>query len=111
VLAALIYPFFAAVIAARVMAGDSIVDTSLAGLHMLALFGGWSANALSTINGLARRGLLAHAWVILVSPLHWMLLSLAAWRGVVELFKDPHGWAKTEHGLARSSRRTGSRSA
>jgi hypothetical protein len=29
---------------------------------------------------LRRRGLLRHAWVLVLTPLHWFGLSLAAWR-------------------------------
>jgi hypothetical protein len=36
-----------------------------------------------------------------------MILSVAAWRAVYKLLRDPQGWEKTEHGLAKSSRRAG----
>lgn len=105
VLAALIYPAFVALVIARLVSGEPVFDTSFGGLHVLALIGGLSANALGSLMGLARRGLLASAWVIAAAPAHWMLLSVAAWRGVLELLRDPYRWNKTEHGLARSSRR------
>jgi hypothetical protein len=54
--------------------------------------------------GLRRRGLLAQSWVLVLTPLHWLLLSLAAWRAVFQLMYDPQRWEKTEHGLARTSR-------
>ena len=104
VLAALIYPAFLALVAARLIAGEPVFDAGFGGLHVLALIGGLSANALSNLIGLARRNLLASAWVILLAPFHWMLLSVAAWRGVLQLLRDPYRWEKTEHGLARSSR-------
>jgi len=43
--------------------------------------------------------------VLLLIPLHWLLLSLAAWRAVWQLIRAPQLWEKTEHGLARHSRR------
>jgi len=104
VLAALIYPAFAVLVAARLIAGLPVLDTSLAGLYVMALAGGLAASALGNLVGLARRGLVSSAWVILLTPLHWLLLSLAAWRGVLQLVRDPYRWEKTEHGLARSSR-------
>jgi hypothetical protein len=55
--------------------------------------------------GLKRRGLLSSAWVLLLMPLHWLLLSLAAWRALWQLMRKPYAWEKTEHGLAKSSRR------
>ena len=62
-----------------------------------------SAIALDFI-GLQRRGLLAHAWVLLLTPLYWLLLSLAAWRALFQLLSADQRWEKTEHGLARNSR-------
>jgi hypothetical protein len=51
-----------------------------------------------------RRGLLSTAWVMLLTPLHWLLLTLAAWRALYQLIVAPYAWEKTEHGLAKSSR-------
>jgi hypothetical protein len=58
------------------------------------------------MRGLARRGLLAHAWALALVWAHWVLLSVAAWRALYQLVRDPQGWEKTEHGLAKSSRRS-----
>jgi hypothetical protein len=41
---------------------------------------------------------------LLLTPLHWLLLSLAAWRALFQLIIAPYTWEKTEHGLAKSSR-------
>jgi cellulose synthase/poly-beta-1,6-N-acetylglucosamine synthase-like glycosyltransferase len=38
-------------------------------------------------------------------PLYQALVTIAAWYAVAELWRNPYGWAKTEHGLAKSSRR------
>ncbi|HUZ29573.1 MAG TPA: glycosyltransferase [Solirubrobacteraceae bacterium] len=35
----------------------------------------------------------------LASPLYWGLMSIAAWRGFIQLFTNPFYWEKTEHGL------------
>jgi hypothetical protein len=42
--------------------------------------------------------------VLALTPLYWFLLSLAAWRALIQLIRDPQRWEKTEHGLARTSR-------
>jgi hypothetical protein len=104
VLAALVFPAFLALVGIRLAAGVPVFDTGIAGLHMLAVVGGLSVTMLSAVLGLARRRLLSSAWVVTLMPLHWMLLSLAAWRSLVQLLVDPYRWEKTEHGLARSSR-------
>jgi hypothetical protein len=54
--------------------------------------------------GLAQRGLLRQAGVLALTPLHWLLLSIAAWRAAVELVYAPFRWTKTEHGLDKASR-------
>ena len=54
--------------------------------------------------GLARRKSLSAAWALAFVWVHWLLLSLAAWRALYQLVRNPHGWEKTEHGLARTSR-------
>lgn len=33
------------------------------------------------------------------SPVYWLLHSIAAWRAVYQVIRDPHGWEKTPHGL------------
>ncbi len=37
-------------------------------------------------------------------PLYYVLVSVAAWRALVELVHRPFRWNKTDHGLARTSR-------
>ena len=46
---------------------------------------GYLASAFLGWLGLLRRGLLSMAWVLLLTPLHWLLLSLAAWRALYQL--------------------------
>jgi len=42
-------------------------------------------------------------WVLLW-PLYQLLVTIAASCAVVELRRNPFGWAKTQHGLAKNSR-------
>ncbi len=50
-----------------------------------------------------RLGALA-PWLALL-PLYWLLLAVAAWWALIDLVRNPYYWAKTRHGLAKSSRR------
>ncbi|RAI35855.1 glycosyltransferase family 2 protein, partial [Rhodoplanes roseus] len=105
VLAALVHPVFAAAFVAKLATTgaprfDEVMDLLFTGTFV----GGWAASVLLGVFGLARRRLLATAWVLLLVPLHWILLSVAAWRAVAKFFRDPYRWDKTEHGLARTSR-------
>lgn len=110
VLAALINPLFILLLV-KSLATDTLWPTAndligamLAGLWGGALVAGYLASALLGLIGLARRKLLRHAWVLLLIPVHWLLLSAAAWRALYQLLRDPFRWEKTAHGLARTSR-------
>ena len=39
--------------------------------------------------------------VTLFMPVYWMLLSVAAWRALWQLYRDPHLWEKTPHPRGR----------
>jgi glycosyltransferase XagB len=84
---------------ARPIAGDGAVI-----LWAAALFCGYASSIALNMLGLRRSGLTGHAWALALTPLYWLLLSLAAWRALIDLVRDPHRWEKTEHGLARTSR-------
>ena len=67
--------------------------TLLAGGAVAAIWPAWL--------GLRRLGRPDLAPLIVTLPIYLLLVSLAAWRALFELRRDPHGWNKTEHGLAR----------
>jgi hypothetical protein len=85
--------------------GDSAVVPVLAALYGTTVIIGYLTSAFLGWLGLLRRGLLSTAWVLFLTPLHWLLLSLAAWRALFQLAVAPYRWEKTEHGLAIHSRR------
>jgi cellulose synthase/poly-beta-1,6-N-acetylglucosamine synthase-like glycosyltransferase len=107
VLAALVHPFFLIALAAWLLGGHSLqtaIALEAAPVFAATLVCGYLSTILLDVIGLRRRGLLVHAWILIFTPLHWLLLSLAAWRAVFQLLHDPQRWEKTEHGLARTSR-------
>jgi cellulose synthase/poly-beta-1,6-N-acetylglucosamine synthase-like glycosyltransferase len=69
-----------------------------AGFGALALFG-------STAIAMKRQKLQKLWPWLFLWPVYQALITIAAWRAVSELWRNPFGWAKTEHGLAKSSRR------
>jgi cellulose synthase/poly-beta-1,6-N-acetylglucosamine synthase-like glycosyltransferase len=107
VLAALVHPLFVIQLLWGMITADSVEISKFSiGFHAVALTVGYFASATLALMGLARRRLLDCAWVLLLMPFYWLLLSLAAWRALDQLVRDPYRWEKTEHGLARSSRLT-----
>ncbi|HEX4043398.1 MAG TPA: glycosyltransferase family 2 protein [Xanthobacteraceae bacterium] len=113
VIAALIHPFFMAGLAYTLYAlptpWANIVIQNAAPIFAASLLSGYASTIVVDLIGLRRRGLLRHAWVLALTPLYWLLLSLAAWRGLIQLIYDPQYWEKTEHGLAKTSRSAGNR--
>jgi hypothetical protein len=108
VLAALIHPLFMAglgfTLYALPTAWANTVMENAAPIFVTSLLSGYTSTIMLDVIGLRRRGLLAQAWVLMLTPLHWLLLSLAAWRALFQLIYDPQCWEKTEHGVARTSR-------
>lgn len=102
VLAALVHPVFLAAFLWEI--ADAGTAAAFSSLWSATLLIGYLASAQLAIIGLARRRLLGCAWALLLMPLYWLLLSLAAWRALDQLLRDPYRWEKTEHGLARNSR-------
>ncbi len=54
--------------------------------------------------GCRRRGWRDLYKVLLLLPVYFVFVSVAAYRAVAELVRAPHHWTKTDHGLSRSSR-------
>ena len=110
VLSALVHPLFIAMFSYAVATnslfpvGADLASAVLAALCGGALIAGYLTSATLGLLGLKRRKLLRHGWVLLLMPLHWLLLSVAAWRALWQLLRDPYRWEKTAHGLARTSR-------
>jgi cellulose synthase/poly-beta-1,6-N-acetylglucosamine synthase-like glycosyltransferase len=102
VFAALVHPLFLVRLAIALIGPDGSGDvTVLAGVTVA---GGYLASAVIAMVGLARRRLTGAAWALALMPLHWILLSAAAWRALYQFLFAPYRWEKTEHGLARHSR-------
>ncbi|HEY4203530.1 MAG TPA: glycosyltransferase [Xanthobacteraceae bacterium] len=73
----------------------------LAPLHAAAILSGYLSTVAIGLMGLARRRQLRSSWVLLMTPIYWMYLSIAAWRALIQLYTEPYRWEKTEHGLTR----------
>ncbi len=108
VLTALAYPILvielAAYLVTSITGGTSglFFTGSLAPLHIATIAAGFASTVLIGLTGLARRGRLRSGWILALTPFYWACLSIAAWRALRELWRDPYRWEKTEHGLTRS---------
>jgi cellulose synthase/poly-beta-1,6-N-acetylglucosamine synthase-like glycosyltransferase len=69
---------------------------ALAGLGVISI-------VLPTMVAIARANLWTSAPFLLLRPLHWGCVSTAAFHAAYDLWKRPHHWLKTRHGLARKT--------
>jgi len=68
-------------------------------LAMIGLFVGNAACVLSMVSGcFGRRNYEDVKYAFLV-PIYWVMMSVAAWKALVQLFYKPTYWEKTEHGF------------
>jgi glycosyltransferase XagB len=110
VLSALVHPIFLAGLIFALASGTPVfgagdgAKSALVWLYWTTLGAGYLTSIVLGLRGLAGRGLLSASWALAFVWLHWLLLSLAAWRALYQLLLNPHSWEKTEHGLARTSR-------
>jgi len=69
-------------------------------LGAVALFFGNFTFAYLNMAGCLKRGYHGMVRYGLLSPLYWVLMSVAAWKGFLQLFYAPSYWEKTTHGLS-----------
>src|SRR5262249_28587260 len=60
---------------------------------------GYFVSAMFGWLGLRHRGLPKKFQILVWTPIHWILLSVAAYWAAIELILSPFRWRKTEHGL------------
>ncbi|MCB1522253.1 MAG: glycosyltransferase [Hyphomicrobiaceae bacterium] len=109
ILSALVHPWFYVYVGADVVRHGGFgpfLDGGLNWLDWLALInlvGGYvSAMVLGAV-AVVRRGRPGIAWAVLLMPIYWLCISLAAYRALIQLVRAPHHWEKTPH-LARPAR-------
>jgi cellulose synthase/poly-beta-1,6-N-acetylglucosamine synthase-like glycosyltransferase len=109
VLSALVYPLFTGLyVASWLQEAEQFPDmrwTAAFNAYALTLFvSGMASMFIPACVALHRRKLWRLMPWLLLLPLYYGLVSVAAWRGLWELAIAPFRWNKTSHGLARTSR-------
>lgn len=102
---ALIGPMFGPAFAVAWIAGAAPAGGLASVMWVGVALAGCAAALIPAAIGLARMRTLELAPWLLLLPAYWLLLSVAAWWALADLLRDPFYWAKTDHGLARTSRR------
>ncbi|HYF56640.1 MAG TPA: glycosyltransferase [Salinarimonas sp.] len=109
VLSALLYPILAPLAVVALVGGalDRIgpaIDALGWGIGLVTLVAGAAAMLLPPLEALRRRRWWRLMPFVAHLPVYYGLVSVAAWRALLELVREPFRWNKTEHGLARTSR-------
>jgi glycosyltransferase XagB len=105
ILSALVHPlFYAALLADYCFDYNSFAfDETFGPLFWIVAIGnlvaGYTTSIVVGVVSVRRRG---HRLVLsaLMMPIYWLLISLAAYRAIWQLYWDPFRWEKTPHGLA-----------
>ena len=67
------------------------------GVNLFNLFAGYTAMAALATRTLDLRGNRRGAWVLVLLPIYWLLMSVASYRALFHLVARPHKWEKTPH--------------
>ena len=109
VLAALVHPWFYALVGYELLGGDflgrpsNLLGLPFWGIAWFDLITGYLAAMTLAFLAVRRRGLGRLYGQILLMPLYWLLISAAAYRAVWQFATAPFKWEKTEHGLGGSA--------
>ena len=103
IVSALIHPVYLATLV--VMATDPLTlwgdggafAAMVVGVNLFNLFAGYTAMAALATRTLELRGNRRAAWVLVLLPVYWLLMSVASYRALIQLVVRPHKWEKTPH--------------
>ena len=76
---------------------DQFFPTSIFAMGSFCLFVGNFIFVYTSAIACVRRGVGELAKYSLLMPFYWMMMSIAAWKGFLQLFSNPHHWEKTKH--------------
>ena len=82
---------------ARPDAMDQFFPPAVYAMGSFCLFVGNFIFAYTAAIACVRRGVGHVAKFCLLMPFYWMLISVAAWKGFLQLITKPHHWEKTKH--------------
>jgi glycosyltransferase XagB len=104
------YPLFlVATVVTLILQGlpqaDTLAHAAIIGVWFTMFGGGLIALLAPVVLGALHRGLRDLLWFLPLLPIYCLLVSGAAFMAVVEYIRAPSRWNKTDHGLARTSRK------
>lgn len=76
-------------------------ETFIIGISTFTLFAGYLTYGFLALAVTKGKPFTPNRLWILSIPIYWLLISLAGWRAILQIFTAPHKWEKTEHGKSR----------
>ena len=104
ILSALVHPLFYVLVAYHALHGelltpsDTMAGTIFWAIACINLGAGYVTSILVGALSVWRRRRRELALSALFMPVLWLLMSVAAYRALYQLVRDPYLWEKTEHG-------------
>ncbi len=117
VIATLAHPLFYVLLAYDMAHGGFLERAeSFLGVYFWAiatfnLVAGYGAAVLLGVMSLQARGVADLLPQILLIPVYWLCISIAAYRALYQLIADPFYWEKTQHGISNVPRKQANRHA
>jgi cellulose synthase/poly-beta-1,6-N-acetylglucosamine synthase-like glycosyltransferase len=109
-LSALLHPFFIVVTLRHFISGTafpqlpSLLVALAVGTNLAVFTAGYGVAIAMGRRGLKKLGIRGWGFALATMPFYWLLISLAAWRGLWEFSRAPFRGNKTKHGISRRSR-------
>lgn len=103
VLSSLLHPFCVAALIWAILdgrlfgPGETELEDLLINVALFNFAAGYATALLLAAVAILRSGKAALLPHLLLTPLYWQLVSLAAWRALFQLVYDPYRWEKTPH--------------
>lgn len=110
VISTLAHPLFYILLAYDSVYGGLLREAeSVVGLHFWAIAAfnlvvGYGAAIVLGVVSLRARGVAGLLPQILLIPVYWLCISVAAYRALYQLIADPFYWEKTQHGVSKVAR-------
>lgn len=79
----------------------SLTQSAWLGLSMFNLAAGYLTYGVLARVVMIRNRIAGETLVLFTFPLYWLMISIAGWRALLQLFVRPFKWEKTAHGLAK----------
>lgn len=104
-LSSLVHPLFYLTAIAALATSNSLADLThdfpIAIFNIVVLVSGYAISILAGMAAVSTRGLKPLVAEALMMPAYWLLISLGAYKAILELLIRPFHWEKTHHGISR----------